>query len=140
MKELKRMKASELKERNVHISIQSANVGRKNLYTYLKTLADTAIDIFQGNHFIDDLDKIFLDDDDYNTAFESACAVLAYKQLNIYGADSEVVDEELFQTLSHKECDSINTFYCCELAKEYGRQLHYIIAKKAQESIENDLG
>jgi hypothetical protein len=134
------MKASELKERNQYISIQSANIGRKNLCAYLKTLADMTIDIFWGSHTIDELDKIFLTDSDYSIAFDIACAVIAYKQLNIYGADSEIIDIELFQTISHKDCDSINTFYCNELANEYGRQLHYLIAEKAQEVIENDIG
>ena len=78
------MKASELKERNQYISIQNANSGRKNLCAYLKTLADTAVDIFWGNHTIDELDKTFLADADCNTAFDNACAVIAYKQLNIW--------------------------------------------------------
>lgn len=133
------MKASELKALNPYISIQAANVDRKNLYAYLKTLADTATDIFWGNYSIDELDKIFLTDSDYNTAFDSACAVIAYKQLSIYGADSELVDEDLFQPISIQDYGSINSFYCNELAKEYGRQLHYLIAKKTQEIIENDI-
>ena len=38
------MKASVLKEDN--IDIKEANLARKNLCNYLKTLKDTAIDIF----------------------------------------------------------------------------------------------
>jgi hypothetical protein len=101
-------------------------------------LAGNAIDIYWGSHEIDELDKIFLTDDDYTTALNCACAVVAYKQLTIYGAGSGIVDDVLFPT-SHKNYESISDFYCCEVAKEYGRQLHYLIAQKAQEIIENDI-
>ena len=78
------MKASELLERNEHISVQSANVDRKNLCKYLKSLKNMALDIFWGNHSIDELDKVFLEEEDHIKAFNAACAILAYKELNIY--------------------------------------------------------
>ena len=131
------MKASVLKEDN--IDIKEANLARKNLCNYLKTLKDTAIDIFWGNHSIDELDKVFLEEGDHIKAFNAACAILAYKELNIYGASSEIEDKDLFEPLNLKDYNDVNSYYCCQLAKEYGRQLHYIIALKAQEEIENDL-
>ena len=76
------MKASVLKEDN--IDIKEANLARKNLCNYLKTLKDTAIDIFWGNHSIDELDKVFLEEEDFIKAFNTACAILAYKELNIW--------------------------------------------------------
>ena len=88
------MKASVLKERNEHISLVSANVKRKAMYEYLNTLGFSATDIFQGNHFIDDLDKAYLDDLDYDRAFDKARAVLSYRQLNIYGAGCDLNDED----------------------------------------------
>lgn len=133
------MKASELIERNEHISVQSANVDRKNLCKYLKSLKNTALDIFWGNHSIDELDKVFLEEEDHIKAFNAACAILAYKELNIYGASSEIEDKDLFEPINLKDYNDVNSYYCCQLAKEYGRQLHYIIALKAQEEIENDL-
>ena len=131
------MKASVLKKNN--IDIKEANLARKNLCNYLKTLKDTAIDIFWGNHSIDELDKVFLEEGDYIKAFNAACAILAYKELNIYGASSEIEDKDLFEPINLKDYNDVNSYYCCQLAKEYGRQLHYIIALKAQEEIENDL-
>ena len=131
------MKASVLKKNN--IDIKEANLARKNLCNYLKTLKDTAIDIFWGNHSIDELDKVFLEEGDHIKAFNAACAILAYKELNIYGASSEIEDKDLFEPLNLKDYNDVNSYYCCQLAKEYGRQLHYIIALKAQEEIENDL-
>jgi len=131
------MKASVLKKNN--IDIKEANLARKNLCNYLKTLKDTAIDIFWGNHSIDELDKVFLEEGDHIKAFNAACAILAYKELNIYGASSEIEDKDLFEPINLKDYNDVNSYYCCQLAKEYGRQLHYIIALKAQEEIENDL-
>lgn len=132
------MRATTLKERNKYIDTKSANVDRRALCTYLRTLKDTATDIFHGNHFIDNLDACFLEDADCEKAFDVACMVLSYRLLNIYGAACEI-DDCIFEDLPLKEYDSHHSFLCCELAHEYGRQTHYIIAQKAQIPIENDL-
>jgi hypothetical protein len=55
------LKASEILKNNKDISISSANVGRKNFCTYLKTLCDTATDMFLSNDStLDAYDKAFL--------------------------------------------------------------------------------
>ena len=134
------MKASVLKERCKHIDTRDAHVDRKHMYKYLQILGDTAIDIFHGNHEIDELDKILLEDGDRSRAFDAACAVMSYRLLSVYGATGRI-DHEIFTPFSFKDCEDgdLNSFMCCELAYEYGRQLHQIIAKRAQEEIEDDL-
>lgn len=135
------MKASEIKKRAPYIDIEGANSERKNLCNYLKTLGRPARDIFHGNYDIDTYDEIFLEDVDHEKAFISACAVVAYRVLNIYGANCEIYDDCIFPPFSFKGCadGNILSFMCSELAYEYGRQLHYIIALRAQQDIENDL-
>lgn len=133
------MKASILKERNGNLCLTSANVKRKALCKYLHNLAESAIDIFHGNHSIDDLDYAFIEQGDKDKAFDTACAVLAYKTLSIYGADCEINDEDIFTPLPYRDYENMDSFLCCELAYEYGRQLHYIVAVKAQEEVIDDL-
>lgn len=116
------------------MAYQQPNRARKNLYDFLQTIRETAVDIFWGNHTVDEDDRALLSEVDYTTALNTACAVLAYRQFDMYGTDGELRDSELFMEMRQHPSDSLTTFMSCELALEYGRQLHTIMAQRAIEA------
>jgi hypothetical protein len=141
MEELIMLSAKRMREKATDFSFEYASKARKNFYKFLKTLEDDVRDMYNGEIQICNLDAAYLEEDDYDTAFNAACAVLAYKVYGIYGASAE--DEEQapgYTPINVKDYKTFGGMLEGVLLEEYGNQIHNIVAVRAQMKINMDMG